>query len=83
MPDNDHKTTALPEPWIVPIRLFIYVVLAACSVYVYFNVGDLGLTHYLVIVSIVAVSGMALLDCRMSADYWHKKVAREKNGEGS
>ena len=83
MPHDDHKTSALPEFWIVPIRLFIYIVLAGCSAYVYFNVGDLELTHYLVIVSIVSVSAMALLDCRMSTDYWQKKAKQEKDGNNS
>lgn len=83
MPDNDQKSSALPESWIVPIRLLVYVVLAGCSAYVYFNVGDLELTHYLIIVSIVAVSAMALLDCRMSADYWQKKAIKEKNSDNS
>lgn len=81
MSDNDQKSSALPEAWVVPIRLGIYSVLAACSAYIYFNVGDLEVTHYLVIISIVAVSAMALLDCRMSDDYWKRKTAQEKNGE--
>lgn len=66
------KSSALPKAWIVPIRLAIYSVLAACSAYIYFNVGDLGLTHYLVIVSIVAVAAMALLDCKVSEAHWEK-----------
>jgi len=48
------------------------LVLAACSAYIYFNVGDLGITHYLVIFSIVAVAAMALLDCKVSDAYWKK-----------
>lgn len=79
MPVNNQKSSALPESWIVPIRLLVYVVLAGCSAYVYLNVDDLGLTHYLIILSIVAVSAMVLLDCRMSADYWHKMAIREKD----
>jgi hypothetical protein len=51
-------------------------VLAACSAYVYFNVGDLGITHYLVIISIVAVAAMALLDCKVSEAHW-KKVEKD------
>lgn len=78
MPDNEQKSSALPESWIVPIRLLVYIVLAGCSAYVYFNVGDLEITHYLIIISIVAVSAMVLLDCRMSADYWHKKKSVEE-----
>lgn len=69
---NEQKSSALPKAWIVPIRLAIYSVLAACSAYVYFNVGDLGLTHYLVIISIVAVAAMALLDCKVSEAHWKK-----------
>lgn len=80
MPHNEQKSSALPESWIVPIRLLVYIVLAGCSAYVYFNVGDLEITHYLIIISIVAVSAMVLLDCRMSADYWHKKnLSRNKD----
>ena len=66
------KSSALPKAWIVPIRLGIYSVLAACSAYIYFNVGDLGVTHYLVIISIVAVAAMALLDCKASDAHWKK-----------
>ena len=83
MPGNDQKSSALPEAWIVPIRLLVYVVLAGCSAYVYFNVGDLELTHYLIVISIVAVSAMALLDCRMSVDYWQKKSIKEKKSDNS
>lgn len=75
---KEQISSALPKAWIVPIRLGIYSVLAACSAYIYFNVGDLGLTHYLIIVSIVAVAAMALLDCKVSEAYW-KKVENEIN----
>ena len=69
---KNQSSSALPKAWIVPIRLAIYSVLAACSAYIYFNVGDLGVTHYLVIVSIVAVAAMALLDCKVSEAHWKK-----------
>jgi hypothetical protein len=69
---QEQKSSALPRAWIVPIRLGIYSVLAASSAYIYFNVGDLGITHYLVIVSIVAVAAMALLDCKVSDAHWKK-----------
>ena len=75
MGQGEQKGSALPKAWIVPIRLAIYSALAACSAYVYFNVGDLGITHYLVIISIVAVAAMALLDCKVSEAHW-KKVER-------
>lgn len=78
MKQDDQKGSALPKEWIVPIRLGIYAVLAACSGYIYFNVGDLGVTHYLVIVSIVAVAAMALLDCKVSDTHW-KKVEKSGN----
>ncbi|HFE32771.1 MAG TPA: hypothetical protein ENJ17_05625 [Gammaproteobacteria bacterium] len=71
-----NKGSALPKAWIVPIRLAIYSVLAGCSAFIYFNVGELEFTHYLVIVTIVAVAAMALLDCRVSDDYW-KKLEKE------
>lgn len=76
MPDKKQKGSALPKAYIVPIRLGIYSVLAACSGYIFFNVGDLVLTHYLIIISIVAVSAMALLDCRVSDDYWKREEAK-------
>jgi len=69
---EEQKSSALPKAWIVPIRLGIYSVLAACSAYIYFNVGDLGVTHYLVIISVVAVAAMALLDCKVSDAHWKK-----------
>lgn len=75
MKSADDKSSALPEAWIIPIRLGIYAVLAACSAYIYFNVGDLVFTHYLIIISIVAVAAMVLLDCRVSDRHWQ----REKN----
>lgn len=73
MSGRNGKSSALPRQWIVPIRLGIYSVLAGCSAYIYFNVGDLEFTHYLVVITIVAVSAMALLDCRVSDDYWRKQ----------
>ena len=81
MSSNKQKSSALPKGYIVPIRLGVYSVLAACSGFIYFNVGDLVLTHYLIIVSIVAVSAMALLDCRVSDEYWKREEA--KNSESS
>ena len=71
------KSSALPEAWIVPIRLGIYAVLAACSAFIYFNEGDLVITHYLIIVTIVAVAAMVLLDCRVSDTYWQNKTRSE------
>jgi len=77
---KEQKSSALPKSWIVPIRLGIYSVLAACSAYIYFNVGDLGVTHYLVIISIVAVAAMALFDCKVSDAHWKKveNVSRDE-----
>ena len=76
VPSPEKKSSALPKAWIVPIRLAIYSVLAGCSAFIYFNVGELEFTHYLVIVTIVAVAAMALLDCRVSDEYW-KKLEKE------
>lgn len=81
MSTDKGRTSALPKAWIVPIRLGIYSLLAACSAYIYFNLGELEFTHYLVIVSVVAVLAMALLDCRVSDDYWRKRESQEKSGE--
>jgi hypothetical protein len=71
------KSSALPKTWIVPIRLGIYTVLATCSAYIYFNVGDLVITHYLIIILIVAISAMVLLDCRVSDTYWQEEAKSE------
>jgi hypothetical protein len=73
--------SALPKAWITPIRLAIYSMLAACSAYIYFTRGELEFTHILVIISIVAVSAMALLDCRLSEDYWRRRKAQETRDE--
>ena len=78
MPTDRDKGSALPKAWIVPIRLLIYTVLAACSGYIYFNVGELEFTHYLIIISIVAVSAMALLDCKVSHEYWQQESAKSE-----
>ena len=72
MAEVESGKPALPRAWILPIRLFIYLVLAGCSGYIYFNIGNLEITHYLVILSIVVVSAMVLLDCRVSDDYWKR-----------
>lgn len=82
MSSNEQKSSALPKAYIVPIRLAVYSVLAACSGFIYFNVGDLVLTHYLIIVSIVAVSAMVLLDCRVSDDYWKREKAKYNESAG-
>lgn len=78
MPGSVDKGSALPKAWIVPIRLGVYSVLAACSAYVFFNVGELKFTHYLVLVSIVAVAAMVMLDCRVSAEYWRRQEQQAK-----
>ena len=78
MARSENKSSALPKRWILPIRLGIYSVLAVCSGYIYFNVGELELTHYLVIVSVVAVSAMALLDCRVSDEYWIRQASQAR-----
>lgn len=81
MPTDKTKSSALPKAWIVPIRLAIYSVLAGCSAFIYFNVGELEFTHYLVIVTIVSVAAMALLDCRVSDDYWKKLEKKPKQAD--
>jgi hypothetical protein len=83
MMPTDKKSSALPEAWIIPIRLGIYAVLAACSAYIYFNVGDLVITHYLIIISIVAVAAMVLLDCRVSDDYWKREKNQSKDNKAA
>ena len=76
MNPNKTKSSALPKAWVVPIRLGIYSVLAACSAFIFFNVGDLVITHYLIIVTVVIVAAMVLLDCRVSENYWKTKAGK-------
>ncbi len=47
-----------------------YSVLAGCQAFIYCNARAPEFTHYLVIVTIVAVAVMTLLDCRVSDDDW-------------
>lgn len=70
---------ALPRKWIVPIRLLVYVVLAGCSAYIYFNSQDLKLTHLFIFLPVAAVAAMALLDCRMSENYWAQQDKEQKS----
>ena len=64
---------ALPRQWIVPIRLTIYVVLAGCAAYIFFNVRDLEITHLFIFLPIALIAGMAALDCKMSEKYWQEQ----------
>ncbi|MGD8568306.1 MAG: hypothetical protein PVJ39_09485 [Gammaproteobacteria bacterium] len=70
---NDGSRPALPRKWIIPIRLAVYSVLAGCSAYIYFNVRDLELTHLFIFLPVAAVGAMALLDCRVSENYWQQQ----------
>lgn len=79
-PDNNENNSssdsgrpALPRKWIVPIRLAVYSVLAGCSAYIYFNVRDLEFTHLFIFLPVAAVGAMALLDCRVSENYWQQQ----------
>jgi len=81
-PQSSHKKTdkpALPQSWITPIRLLVYIVLAGCSAYIYFNVKDLELTHLFIFLPVAAVSAMVLLDCKMSNAYWAKLESDKNN----
>ena len=73
---------ALPRKWIVPIRLAIYIVLAGCSAYIYFNVRDLEWTHLFIFLPVAAVAAMALLDCKMSENYWKQQDAVKNSSSG-
>ena len=64
---------ALPRKWIAPIRLAVYIVLAGCSAYIYFNTRELELTHLFIFLPVAAVAAMALLDCRVSENYWKQQ----------
>ena len=80
---NKTDKPALPRKWIVPIRLAVYVVLAGCSAYIYFNARDLELTHLFIFLPVAAVAAMALLDCRFSEDYWKKQEAESAASKDS
>ena len=51
---------ALPQKWIVPIRLTIYAILAACSAYVYFNYRELEITHFFIGIGRTGIHGYAV-----------------------
>ncbi len=73
----------MPRKWIVPIRFVVYVVLAGCSAYIYFNVRDLEVTHLFIFLPVAAVAAMALLDCRFSEEYWKKQEAENTASKDS
>ena len=70
---NSSEKPAIPRQWIVPIRLAVYVVLAGCAAYIFFNVRDLEITHLFIFLPIALVAGMAALDCKMSEKYWQQQ----------
>lgn len=70
---DQRSRPALPEKWLVPLRLGIYAVLAACSAFVYFKARELEGTHLMILIPIVIVCGMALMDCKMSERYWKQQ----------
>ena len=70
---NKQGKPALPRKWIVPIRLAVYVVLAGCSAYIYYNARDLEWTHLLIFLPVAAVAGMVLLDCKFSENHWKER----------
>lgn len=87
MSNNNNQTSnkkpALPEKWIVPIKLTVMAALAGCSAFVYFNVRDLQTTHMLILLPIVLVSAMAWMDCKMSEHYWNGQRNGLRNEQGN
>jgi len=79
---SDEKTgsAALPEKWIIPIRVVAYIALAGSCGYLYWNARELEATHYMIFLAVAAACAMALLDCRMSVEHWDKKK-REREKE--
>jgi len=71
--DPSGKKPALPRQWIVPLRLVVYVVLAGCAAYLYFNYQDMEWTEFLILMPIVLVAAMLELDCKMSNKYWQEQ----------
>jgi len=80
---NQEKKPALPRQWITPIRLLIYLVLAACSGYIYFNAQDLEITHLFIFLPVAAIAAMVLLDCRMSENYWQEQDRAQRKSSDS
>ena len=80
---NENKKPALPLKWIVPIRLAVYVVLAACSAYIYYYARDLELTHIIIFLPVAAVAAMVLLDCKFSEKYWNEQAKGNKSSESN
>ena len=76
---NNKEKPALPRKWLIPIRLAVYIVLAGCSAYIYFNARDLEWTHLIIFLPIAAVAGMILLDCKFSENYWKEQDIKDKN----
>jgi len=72
---------ALPEKWITPIRLLVVLVMAASSAYVFFNVQELRITHYVILMTIAVVCSMAWLDCKMSLRYWQEQHSKNKKSD--
>ena len=77
--NKNQDKPALPRKWLVPIRLAVYVVLAGCSAYIYYNARDLEWTHILIFLPVAAVAGMVLLDCKFSENYWKEQDAKSKS----
>ena len=73
-----NQKPALPRKWIVPLRFAVYLVLAACSAYLYFNYKDMEWTEILILLPVIMVAAMVELDCKMSNKYWQEqeKTAR-------
>lgn len=78
---NRNEKPALPRKWLVPIRLAVYVVLAGCSAYIYYNARDLEWTHLLIFLPVAAVAGMVLLDCKFSENYWKEQELKQDKSE--
>jgi len=79
LPHKQKDKPALPQSWITPLRLLVYIVLAGCSAYIYFNVKDLELSHLFIFLPVAAVAAMALLDCKMSDAYWKQLESDKKS----
>ena len=74
---------AIKRSWIMPIRLALSLVVLGCMAYIFFNIGDLEVTHVIIFIPVAAVVSMVFLDCKMSERYWNEQDKLKNSGENN